>query len=173
VDVPELHDDEIVLRAWSMADAEWYARCSQDPEIQRFTTDPADLTAADVAAAITALAPDPRHVGFLVADVSTGTRLGNLAVDHADRAGEVSYWVAAEARGRGVATRALRLLAGWAFGAFDIDVLRLCTHVDKTASRAAAEWVGFTRVPSEDRTRVVRGAVWPTVAYELSDRWAQ
>ena len=139
---------------------------SRDPEIQRFTTDPADLTAADVAAAITALSSDPRHVGFLVADVATGTRLGNLALDHADRAGEVSYWVAAEARGRGVATRALRVLASWAFGALDIDVLRLWTHADNTASRTAAERAGFTRVPAEDRTRVVRGAAWPTVAYE-------
>ncbi|GAA1255731.1 hypothetical protein GCM10009609_18680 [Pseudonocardia aurantiaca] len=41
MDTPELRDDEIVLRAWSLADAEWYARCSRDPEIQRFTTDPA------------------------------------------------------------------------------------------------------------------------------------
>lgn len=40
--------DRVALRVWSEGDAGWYAHCAQDPEIQRFTSDPSDLTAEQV-----------------------------------------------------------------------------------------------------------------------------
>ena len=167
-----LRDSAIVLRRWSPSDAEWYACCARDAEIQRFTSDPSTLTAADVVAAISVLSSDPRREGFLVADARTGSRLGNIALEHADGTGEISYWVAAEARGRGVARRALALLTRWAFAHLDLQVIRLWTHADNAPSRAAAERAGFTRDRSGDRTREVKGEVWPTVAYELRRRTA-
>ncbi|WP_433277657.1 GNAT family N-acetyltransferase [Pseudonocardia xinjiangensis] len=168
--LPHLRDSTIVLRAWLPSDAEWYACCTRDAEITRFTTDPSNLTADDVVAAINALSSNPRHEGFLVADARTGSRLGNVALEHADGTGDVSYWVAAEARGRGVARRALALLTRWAFAHLDLQVIRLWTHADNAPSRAAAERAGFTRNRSGDRLREVKGEVWPTVAYELRRR---
>ena len=170
MNVPHMRDSAIALRPWSHSDAGWYARSARDAEIQRFTTDASTLTAADVTAAISALSSDPRREGFLVADARTGARLGNIALDHADGQGEISYWVAAEARGRGVARRAITLLTHWAFSRLDLQVMRLWTHADNAPSRAAAERAGFTRDPSGDRLREVKGEVWPTVAYELRRR---
>ena len=165
--VPHPGDSTIVLRPWSPSDAEWYAHCAGDVEIQRFTTDASNLTAADVVAAIRALSTDPRHEGFLVSDARTGARLGNIALDHLDRAGEISYWVAAEVRGRGVARRAITLLTRWAFAHLDLQVMRLWTHADNAPSRVVAERAGFIRDPSGDQLREVKGEMWPTVAYEL------
>ena len=77
----------------------------------------------------------------------------------------MSYWVAAEARGRGGARAALGLLAIEASEHLGLRELRLWTHADNIPSRRAAERAGFTRDPARDRSREVKGARWPTVAY--------
>jgi RimJ/RimL family protein N-acetyltransferase len=61
-------------------------------------------------------------------------------------AAEVGYWVAEEARGRGVATGATRLAAEWAFEA-DPELARLQLRADRenVASNRVAEKAGFTR----------------------------
>ena len=161
----ELGDDVVALRAWSVDDAAWYAENSRDPEVQRFTTDPPTLTAADVAAAITALADRPEQVAHLIADAASGERLGTIALTCTDGVGDVSYWVAASARGRGVGTHALTLLAGAAFAQLGLQELRLWTHAANTASQRVAEQAGFVRDPERDGDREVKGATWPTLAY--------
>lgn len=100
----DLGDDVVILRAWSVDDAGWYADSIQDAEVQRFTIDPPTLTAADVAAAINALPGQPEQVARLITDAATGERLGNIALTCRDGVGDVSYWVAVGARGRGVGT---------------------------------------------------------------------
>ena len=49
------------------------------------------------------------------------------------------------ARGRGVITRALGLVARWAFDDLGIERLQLTTHVDNPASQRVAEKCGFQR----------------------------
>jgi RimJ/RimL family protein N-acetyltransferase len=59
---------------------------------------------------------------------------------------EVGYWVAAEARGRGVASAATRLAARWAFEvAPDLERLQLRADEQNIASNRVAEKAGFTR----------------------------
>lgn len=94
----ELTDGCVLLRPWAVADAAWYTSSTRDAEVQRFTTDPASLTAAEVAAAISALPEHPDRVAYLVVDAGTGEPLGNLALDRSGAVAEVSYWVAAAAR---------------------------------------------------------------------------
>jgi RimJ/RimL family protein N-acetyltransferase len=109
-------DDGVVrLREWADGDAGWYAESVRDPLIQRFTTDSPTLDAAQVLAAIVGLRAADDAEGFVICDSATGQRLGNIALSHDGQTGEVSYWVAAEGRGRGVATRALALFSSWAF----------------------------------------------------------
>jgi ribosomal-protein-alanine N-acetyltransferase len=162
---PELRDELVTLRQWQLEDAGWYAECIQDPEVQRFTTDPSTLTAEDVATAISALVEQPERAAYLIADGVSGQRLGNIALDHADGVGDVSYWVAAAARGRGVATHALNLLTAAAFEHLELRELRLWTHQANTASRRVAERAGFRRAPARDQRRDIKGETWPTVAY--------
>jgi RimJ/RimL family protein N-acetyltransferase len=98
-----------------------------------------------------------------ICDATTGDRLGNIAF--AGREAELSYWVAAPARGRGVATRAVRLLVDYAFAVLHADEVRLWTRSDNVGSRAVAERAGFVREPSEDRQRQVKGSVWDMRRY--------
>ena len=60
------------------------------------------------------------------------------------RAG-VGYWLVPAARGRGVATRAVRLLARWAFDSLGVVRLELTCGPDNVASQRVAERCGFTR----------------------------
>jgi RimJ/RimL family protein N-acetyltransferase len=161
-----LTDDVIRLRPWQLTDAEWYADAARDPMIQQFTSEPPTLTADDVRNAIAGLAKrESNTAGFVICDAVTGERLGNIGLVHAAGVAEVSYWLAAGARGRGVATRALRLISRWAFDRIGLDELRLWTHVDNLASRKVAERAGFHRSPEHDLERRVKGASWRTVAY--------
>jgi RimJ/RimL family protein N-acetyltransferase len=61
-------------------------------------------------------------------------------------AGEIGYWVAEEARGRGAATAATRLASAWAFESHpDLVRLQLRADVENLASNRVAEKAGFTR----------------------------
>ena len=163
----EVDDGVVVLRRWSLDDADWYAATAAgDDLIQRYTSESPTLTAEQVREAIaTLLAARAGMAGFLIADGGTGQRLGNIALGYENGVGEVSYWLADHARGRGVATRALRLFSDWAFTVLDLRELRLWTHADNAGSRAVAERAGFVRDPGRDGTRQVKGQVWATVAY--------
>jgi RimJ/RimL family protein N-acetyltransferase len=55
----------------------------------------------------------------------------------------VGYWLLPEARGRGIARRAVELLADWAFSDLGLDVLRVATEPGNAASRRVAEGTGF------------------------------
>lgn len=155
------------LRPWSVGDADWYATTvSGDPLIQRFTSESPTVTVDDVRAAITELLMErPGTAGFLIADAITGERLGSIALRYGDGIGDVSYWIAEHARGRGAATTAIRLLSDWAFAYARLSALRLWTHVDNLGSRTAAERAGFDRDPERDQDRQIKGQIWPTVAY--------
>jgi RimJ/RimL family protein N-acetyltransferase len=160
----ELSDGLVLLRPWTVGDAQWYAQESKDEAIQRFTSDTPTLTAADVAAAIERL-ESSSTVALLIADALTTERLGNIAVDLEDGVGHLSYWVAVAARGRGVATAAVRLLADQLLSTGRADELRLWTHEENVASQRVAASAGFVRDPVRDKERDIKGSTWRTIAY--------
>ena len=155
------------LREWADDDSAWYAKSVRDPLIQRFTTDSPTLDAGQVLAAIVRLRGAIYAEGFVICDAVTGERLGNIALRHDGRAGEVSYWVAAEARGRGVAARTLALFSSWSFQAVGLEELWLRIHQDNVASQRAAVRAGYRRDPGRDKSQESKGVVWPMLGYAL------
>lgn len=89
-----LADGVVRLREWADEDSAWYAESVRDPLIQRFTTESPALDAGLVLAAIAGLRVANDAEGFVICDAVTGERLGNMALRHDGRTGEVSYWVA-------------------------------------------------------------------------------
>ena len=120
MELPTLRDGDLVLRPKRPEDADAITAACQDPEIPRWTFVPSPYTRADAEAFLTSSAEEEaagRSAGFLAVDAEDDRLLGSFGVMELDREpgyGEIGYWVAAEARGRGVATRAVRLLADWA-----------------------------------------------------------
>jgi RimJ/RimL family protein N-acetyltransferase len=66
-----------------------------------------------------------------------------MELDREPGYGEIGYWVVADARGRGVATRAVRLLADWARDELRLTHIDVLPHKDNVASRRVAEKAGF------------------------------
>ncbi|MFH9178777.1 GNAT family N-acetyltransferase [Streptomyces albogriseolus] len=150
---PALHGHGLFLRPWdpeSPADAETWLRGTADPEFRRWNTPLRPVTGLAAAreslrvrAAQTA---DGTGVSFHVSDADSGTALGHIGVTEirpALRCGRVGHWVLPEARGRGVATRALLLTAEWALTAGGLHRLELGHVVGHTASCHIADRCGF------------------------------
>ncbi|WP_326837800.1 GNAT family protein [Amycolatopsis rhabdoformis] len=157
---------EIELRDWSRDDAAWYVAQVRDPDILRFTTERAALTVAEFRRALEALRRNENALGFVAVATGSGERLANLAAQRTGAVVEVSYWVAAAARGRGVAGRALTELCRRVSAAWPGAEIRLWTHADNIASQRVAERAGFGQVEGAGG-REVRGQAWPVVHYSF------
>jgi RimJ/RimL family protein N-acetyltransferase len=64
----------------------------------------------------------------------------------------VGYWLLPEARGHGLATRAVRLVVTWAFDALSVAEVGLRAAPANAASRGVAERAGFRLVESTIET---------------------
>jgi ribosomal-protein-alanine N-acetyltransferase len=88
------------------------------------------------------------QVGFAILDSGTGDVLGFIALVKLEleiQEAEAGYIVASRARGRGIATRALRLLTAWAFDEFPLERIELLMSAENHASEVVAERCGYTR----------------------------
>ncbi|HWK27800.1 MAG TPA: GNAT family N-acetyltransferase [Solirubrobacter sp.] len=138
-----LSDGDITLRAPHAGDIDALVVACQDPEIPRWTPIPSPYRRADAVAYLDRVASAANERHFLAVDAH-GTLLGSFSVMGIDgRYGEIGYWVAAEARGKGVATRAVVLLRDWAVAELGLEELELIIHVDNAVSRRVAERTGF------------------------------
>ena len=162
-----LDDSVVLLREWADDDSAWYAESARDPLIQRFTTESPTLDATEVLAAIIGLRGASDAEGLVICDAVTGERLGNIVLSHDRRTGEISYWVAAAARGRGVAARALTLYSSWCFQKAGLDELWLRVHRENVASQRTAVRAGYQRDPERDEYQEIKDTVWPMLGYAL------
>ena len=121
-----------------------------DADVVRFTRFPAPLPPGFVARWY-ARYRDGRGDGtcgaFAIVDAA-GAFLGLALAPHIDgeaREAELGYMLAPGARGRGIATEALRQLTDWAFGTLGARRLHLLISVDNRASSRVAERAGYVR----------------------------
>jgi RimJ/RimL family protein N-acetyltransferase len=146
--LPTLRDGDLTLRPKRPEDVDAITAACQDPEIPRWTFVPSPYTRADAEAYLRSSAEDEAAgvaAGFLAVD-GDDRLLGSFGVMELDREagyGEIGYWVAAEARGRGVATRAVRLLTDWARRELGLKRIEILPHKDNAASRRVAENAGY------------------------------
>jgi RimJ/RimL family protein N-acetyltransferase len=149
--VPALHDDAIALRRPEAGDAAAIAAAVQEPDIPRFTMVPSPYTIDDATAFIErsgALWHSGDAAPFVIVEATTGMLLGSVGLHDLgleSSPAHVGYWVAVEARGRGVATRALRLVARWALEDLALPRLEVCVFVENERSQRVAARAGFTR----------------------------
>ncbi len=149
--VEGLSDGVVRLRPIADADVPEIVTAVQDPDIPRFTTVPepygeneARLWQRTAAAGLRA----GTDLALVVVDEADDTLLGSVGIHNLDpETGRCSagYWVAAPARGHGVARRALELLCGFAFAELGVERIELWIEPVNAASLRVAEAVGFRR----------------------------
>jgi len=144
---PPLSDGVITLRAKSRRDVDTLTLLCADPAIPRWTRVPSPYTREDALS----------WIAVCELELAAGRAIDWLAVDEADDVlasvgvqsidgptAEIGYWVAAHARGRGVATRAVRLASDWALRELGLEVLEIIAHEDNPASQGVARAAGYT-----------------------------
>jgi RimJ/RimL family protein N-acetyltransferase len=83
--------------------------------------------------------------------------------------GWVGYWLLPDARGRGCAVAAVRLIAGWAMRSLHVATLRLATEPGNERSRKVAERSGFREVAVRRASATIGDRIIDQVVYELVD----
>jgi RimJ/RimL family protein N-acetyltransferase len=160
---PPLVDGELVLRPWRILDAPALVAAWADPEVARWTGVPErrDLAAAERWIVGDARRRDRGLSLDLVLDVAGDVvgEVGLTAFDSATGEAEVGWWLAADHRGQGYASRAVRLLAEWAVGELSVEHLVARCHRANPASGAVARRAGFLGPePAPDHLEVWRSA---------------
>jgi RimJ/RimL family protein N-acetyltransferase len=148
--VEGISDGVVRLRLHADSDVPAIVAACQDPEIPRWTRVPEPYGEADARGW---LEQESRGrslgelLGLLLVDAADDRLLGSVGIVHLDREQrrcELGYWLARDARGRGVATRAVRMLSAWVFDNLAADRIEIHAEPDNAASRLVAERVGFT-----------------------------
>jgi len=150
---PPRSDGVVTLRPWEPDDAPVLAAAWEMPDLQRWAAVPA-LRGEDEARRWIEGTPNLRGGGrsldLLVTDAHDHRPLGEVGLRGFGRGGgrdaELGWWVLEEERGRGVAARAVDLLATWALGSpMHLDELVAVVDPENVASVRVAERAGFRR----------------------------
>lgn len=156
-----LSDDMVTLRPWSRDDARFMAEASADPAIRRYNgvhdrqgSPSPPLSIPDAEAVIDQFALNwrafattgtPAGVAFAIMDARSGELAGCCGVDDwtKEDVAQFGYWIAANARGRGYATRSAILLTRWLFelGAARVFLTIVAGNEDSVAVARRAGFV--------------------------------
>ena len=179
---PVLTDGVVTLRGWTLGDAEDCARACNDPLTAQWLPVPTPYTLEDARSYIEGYIAsswgDGTAAELAVTDAVTGRLLGAMGLKLHQRrlgVGEIGYWTAPWARGRGVAGRGAALSARWGLEALGLHRVELLADVENQPSQRAAEKAGFVREGVARQARFVREggpardmAVFSLVAADLA-----
>ncbi len=136
-------DDQALVAAWA------------DPDIARYCAVP---RSQDLSAANRWIAHEERRrrsgtaidlvISELGAPEHIGGEVGLVVVDPERRWAEIGYWIASKARGQGVASAAVGLVAEWTLRSLPIARIVARTHPDNPASATVAKRAGFAAAGS-------------------------
>jgi RimJ/RimL family protein N-acetyltransferase len=112
---------------------------------------------------------DGGAVGFGIEELETRRMVGAVGVSPDERllGAELGWWLAPHAQGRGLMTRALRLVVRWAFEDAGLPRLHALIRPSNDRSIAVAERVGFRREGLLRRALDDRGTARDVLAYGL------
>jgi RimJ/RimL family protein N-acetyltransferase len=176
-----LGDGVVSLREWAEPDADRMVPLLNEPEIVRWTRVPSPYTRADAEEYLARMEHLRRRgdeLALAIVDAANGDLLGSISVRVTSREhsrGELGYLVFAPARGRDAATRAVRLLARFAFERLGLERVEIFAATANAASQRVAEKAGFTREGvlrsarySERQRRRVDFAIYSLLPGELA-----
>ncbi|PSK97899.1 RimJ/RimL family protein N-acetyltransferase [Haloactinopolyspora alba] len=146
----ELRTDGVLLAVPTPADIDRLTHICQDPEVLRWTSIPTPYTRQEAETFVEQVVPkgwsEERDLTWAVRDPDDRRVLGTISLRLPGHGrGEVGFMLAEDARGRGLMSRALRLVAEYAFDAEGAGLTHLGwqARVGNWASRRVAWATGF------------------------------
>lgn len=160
--LPTIADGHVTLRPWRTSDAELLHQAMQDADTVRWMAIDLPYTLEDARGFIEGTGPaweQRKAAHFAIAGADDGLigYLGALSVEDRMSVVELGYWVAPEARGRGVATRAVQLVVSWALDALRPRRIEIGMLAGNQASRRVAESAGFVLERTEPSEKLLDG----------------
>jgi RimJ/RimL family protein N-acetyltransferase len=142
---PTLEAGDLRLRPFRPDDEDAVNAHGRDPEMTRWTVVPTDYTRAAARSFLTATAEGWRTGAEYGLAVEIGGRWAGGIDLRPQGAGmaELGYSLAAWARGRGVMSRAVRMMMSWGFGPLGLHFVHWRAQVGNWPSRRVAWAVGF------------------------------
>ena len=148
---PSLADEQVLLRPWTEADIPQQMEAFRDPVFLSYS----DWQPVSSQEARRRLNEQEQgrargeQIDFAVVGLDDlRLVLGGASlnwVNEKDRRASLGYWLAPSARGRGVASRSVRLIARWAFETLHLARLEITCGPDNYGSQSVARRCGFTR----------------------------
>lgn len=147
---------EVRLRPWRASDAPWIQPIRHEPHLRRWSSMGDDVEAwierqragARGPSRAICVAGDERPLGKIAlrlpGHASQATTCAAIGPDDGPL-GELSYWLLPAARGRGLATAAVRAMASWAVAHTDLRGLVLDIEAANPASQRLAQRLGAQR----------------------------
>ena len=171
---PPLAGNIVRLRRWDQTDVPGIVVAYSDPVMWQFSWRDTPFTEADGhrslaeweqarmrGEALNFALVEPQNPDVLLGSVwLTQISLGQGCA-------ALGYWLVPQARGRGVATQAVRLLARWAFAELAMARLELTCSPNNDASQRVAERCGFAREGLLRSHLPFRGTRRDSVIYSL------
>ncbi len=141
IEPPTLRDGDLTLRPPRPEDADAVTAACQDAAIHRWVRVPSPYRRehAESWLASCAAHAESGEALTLLAEDGDGRLAGSFSLLELARGGgygEIGYWVAPPARGRGVATRSVTLLRDWAAAELRLRTIEILVHRDNAPSRA-------------------------------------
>ena len=145
---PTISDGVVTLTAFSLRDAGALVDANRDPEMaKRFDFPPGEPSPEPARRAIRRWQEGWRKrtvVGFAVRDAASGEVIGGCELGIGrEGIANLSYFTIPGRRGEGIATRAAKLAAGFAFSELRVQRIEIRAETDNVASRTVAEGAGF------------------------------
>src|SRR4051812_26637272 len=170
-----LSDGVVTIRHLDPADAPAYVKAfADDPTLAKMIGSETDPTVAEVERQAREV-PHGQVTALTIADAGTSEFLGGIGlyrINERHRRGEVGFWLTPQARGRGVASRAVRLITTWAFDSLGFERVELTTTPDNAATRALAIKLGFKEEGTMRSRNLERGRRVDVMMFAvLKDEW--
>jgi RimJ/RimL family protein N-acetyltransferase len=146
---PPLGDEVVRLRPWLIGDVATIVEASRDPYIPKVTTIPAPYTKGAGERWLERQDVRSRSslgISLAIAEADTDEAVGAVVVmQRSEHLYGLGYWLLRAARRRGLASRAVALVAPWALAQPGVEELEALVEPWNEASCRVVERAGFAR----------------------------